>query len=122
MAISESLKRGTVELMILTLLAEEDLYGYQLCQILTERSKGLYKMQQTTLYPTLYHLVEKKLVSDRVELIGRRRTRVYYHLEDSGREYLTEIRNNYLSLTQGIFHVLGLSEIKEVSDEKSISS
>ena len=122
MAISESLKRGTVELMILTLLAEEDLYGYQLCQILTERSKGLYKMQQTTLYPTLYHLVEKKLVSDRVELIGRRRTRVYYHLEDAGREYLTEIRNNYLSLTQGIFHVLGLSEIKEVSDEKSISS
>ena len=122
MAISESLKRGTVELMILTLLAEEDLYGYQLCQILTERSKGLYKMQQTTLYPTLYHLVEKKLVSDRVELIGRRRTRVYYHLEDSGREYLTEIRNNYLSLTQGIFHVLGLSEIKEVSDEKTISS
>ena len=122
MAISESLKRGTVELMILTLLAEEDLYGYQLCQILTERSKGLYKMQQTTLYPTLYHLVEKKLVSDRVELIGKRRTRVYYHLEDSGREYLTEIRNNYLSLTQGIFHVLGLSEIKEVSDEKSISS
>lgn len=122
MAISESLKRGTVELMILTLLAEEDLYGYQLCQILTERSKGMYKMQQTTLYPTLYHLVEKKLVSDRVELIGRRRTRVYYHLEDSGREYLTEIRNNYLSLTQGIFHVLGLSEIKEVSDEKTISS
>ena len=122
MAISESLKRGTVELMILTLLAEEDLYGYQLCQILTERSKGMYKMQQTTLYPTLYHLVEKKLVSDRVELIGKRRTRVYYHLEDSGREYLTEIRNNYLSLTQGIFHVLGLSEIKEVSDEKSISS
>lgn len=122
MAISESLKRGTVELMILTLLAEEDLYGYQLCQILTERSKGLYKMQQTTLYPTLYHLVEKKLVSDRVELIGRRRTRVYYHLEDAGRVYLTEIRNNYLSLTQGIFHVLGLSEIKEVSDEKTISS
>ena len=59
MALSEGIKRGTVELLILTLLKDQDMYGYQLSQELVNRSNGLYTLQESSMYPTLYRLVEK---------------------------------------------------------------
>lgn len=106
MGISESLKRGTVELLLLTLLQEEDMYGYQLSQMLEQRSEGLFTLQEGSMYPTLYRLLEKGLISDRQELVGKRRRRVYYHLEPAGVAYLAEIRKEYLLLTKGVMNVL----------------
>lgn len=106
MSVSDNLKRGTVELLLLTLLAESDMYGYQLSQQLAERSEGLFALQEGSLYPTLYRLEEKGLISDRQELVGRRRTRVYYHLEPPGIKYLAEVRQEYFSINKGILNVL----------------
>ena len=106
MSISDNLKRGTVELLLLTLLGEQDMYGYQLSQMLAQRSGGLYTLQEGSMYPTLYRLMEKGLISDRKELVGKRRTRVYYHLEPKGEAYLAEIRREYFSLNQGVMNVL----------------
>ena len=92
MGITEGLKRGTVELMLLTLLKYEDMYGYQLSQELEIRSKGLFLLQEGSMYPTLYRMLEKGLVSDRIEKVGKRRTRVYYHIEPKGVEYLKTIK------------------------------
>ena len=116
-AISEGLKRGTVDLMILTILQEQDMYGYQLSQELYNRSKGLYSLQETSLYPTLYRLVEKKLISDRQEKVGKRRTRVYYHLEEAGKDYLKDIRKEYCKLSRGAFYVLGITNLRELDEE-----
>lgn len=106
MSVSDNLKRGTIELMLLTLLNESDMYGYQLCQTLEGRSEGLFIVKEGSLYPTLYRLLGKGLISDRKEKVGVRRTRVYYHLEPAGKEYLQEIRREYDALSQGILHVL----------------
>ena len=51
MGITEGLKRGTVELMLLTLLKDEDMYGYQLSQELEIRSKGLFLLQEGSIPP-----------------------------------------------------------------------
>ena len=114
MGIRENLKRGTVELLLLTLLSEEDMYGYQLSQELNNRSKGLFLLQEGSMYPTLYRMIDKALISDSQEKVGRRRVRVYYHLEPLGVEYLQEISREYADLTQGIFNVLNFK--KEVSE------
>ena len=106
MSISHNLKRGTVELLLLSLLGEQDMYGYQLSQTLAQRSEGLFTLQEGSMYPTLYRLMEKGLISDRKELVGKRRTRVYYHLEPKGETYLGEIRREYFSLNQGVMNVL----------------
>lgn len=106
MGISGNLKRGTVELLLLTLLGEQDMYGYQLSQTLAERSEGLFTLQEGSMYPTLYRLRKKGLISDRKELVGKRRIRVYYHLETQGEAYLDEIRREYFSLNQGVMNVL----------------
>lgn len=117
MAISEGIKRGTVELLILTILQDEDMYGYQLSQELSERSRGLYVLQETSMYPTLYRMVEKNLVSDRQEKVGKRRVRVYYHLEEAGKDYLKTIRKEYCKLSRGVFYILGITDIKELEEE-----
>lgn len=106
MSVSDNLKRGTVELLLLTLLQEQDMYGYQLSQELEKRSEGLFVLQEASMYTILYRLVEKGLISDRQELVGRRRTRVYYHLDAAGAAYLAQIRRDYFSVNKGVLNVL----------------
>lgn len=106
MGISESLKKGTSELMVLYLLKEEDMYGYQLAQELKKRSDGYFVMPEGSLYPTLYRLIEKGVVEDRQEIVGKR-LRKYYHLKDEGHAYLDEIIKEYKAINVGIAKVIG---------------
>lgn len=116
MALSDGIKRGSVEILILTLLQDQDMYGYQLSQELASRSKGLYTLQESSMYPTLYRLVEKKLISDRQEKVGKRRVRVYYHLEEAGKIYLKAIRKEYCSICRGMLYILGIENINELEE------
>ena len=109
MGISDNLKRGTIELMLLTMLKEEDMYGYQMTQTLAERSGGQFIIKEGSMYPTLYRLLGKGLISDYQKKVGARRTRVYYHLEPAGVEYLDKIRKEYFSMCEGIEKVLNRS-------------
>lgn len=95
--ILDNLRRGTIEIVLLSMLETEDQYGYQLSQKLKELSSGQYDLNDATMYPTLYRLVQRGyLETDRVNVIGRR-FRVYYHLSESGREYLNMQKDQYFS-------------------------
>lgn len=113
MGVSNSLKKGTVELLILKLLQDRDMYGYEITQELQTRSNGYFVLQEGSLYPTLYRMLERKLISDRQELVGRRRTRVYYHLEEEGRKKYELIKAEYLALNKGIMTIIGDDQKKE---------
>lgn len=102
MGIRENLKRGTVEMLILFLLSKSDMYGYELSKTLAEKSEGKYEIQEGSMYPTLYRLIERNYISDHKEVIGKRRTRVYYHIEEEGLKYLKEIIDEYNTLNDGI--------------------
>lgn len=110
MKIQENLKRGMTELLILHLLKQEDMYGYQMTQEFEKRSEGLFILKEGTMYPSLYRLIEKGMISDHKELIGKRRTRVYYHIENTGREYFDKIYAEYLSITEGIQKILNYND------------
>ncbi len=106
MGISENLKKGTSELLILYLLETGDMYGYQIAHELKVRSGEKFVMPEGSLYPTLYRLIEKGVIADRVEIVGKR-LRKYYHLvEPEGTEYLKTIRAEYDKISQGIQMVL----------------
>ncbi len=85
MGAPENLKRGTVELLLLTLLQTEDMYGYQLSQKLDEFSED-YLCCRSVYVCDFYTACRKKgYISASQQLVGRRRTRVYYHLEEKGK-------------------------------------
>ena len=75
------------ELIILTLLEKKDIYGYEFVPLLETVSGGRLIVTESTLYPTLYKLLDSHYISDREERAGKRRIRVYYHLEPSGHEH-----------------------------------
>ncbi len=109
----ENFKRGCAELLALHLLSKEDLYGYQITQLMDEKSGGRFTMLEGTLYLILYKLVDIGYLSTYSKLVGKRRTRKYYHLEDSGREYLEQMKKEYDEISTGIALILDREEKQE---------
>lgn len=106
----DNFKRGCAELLALYLLSKDDLYGYQICQLMEEKSGGRFTLLEGSLYLILYKLIDLGYLTVREELVGVRRKRKYYHLEDAGREYLNHLLNEYIEATKGISLILDLEE------------
>lgn len=103
-------------MLILHLLQKEDLYGYQMTRAFKEKSNGVYTMGEAALYLVLYRLVEAGYITDYEKLVGARRKRRYYHLEESGREYYHQILNDYLIITKSIAQILDMEDIENAAE------
>lgn len=108
-------RRGVMSLVILSLLKREDMYGYQLVQETAERSGGNLTTQEGSLYPVLYKLLDQGYISDKRIPVGKRMTRIYYHLEPAGEAYLQELIREYESITLGVIRIINNTE--ESTDE-----
>ncbi len=104
--IEENLKRGILEMLILKLLCEEDLYGYQMADIINTKSGGKLNVKEGSLYGPIYRLMEKNCLSETRVLVGKRRTRIYFHIEQTGREYLKKLTETYLRMNEGILQII----------------
>lgn len=92
-ALSRELKRGSTELLILALLEERDRHGYEIAQLIDQRSRGTISFHAASLYPSLYRMEEKDLIEGRwIEKPGQRRRR-YYTLTHNGRKTLASQRS-----------------------------
>ena len=101
-ALERELKRGSTELLILSLLEERDRHGYELARLIDERSGGAISFRVASLYPTLYRMEDKGMIEGRwVEKSGQRRRR-YYRLTKAGRRTLASQR----SVWQNFFEAL----------------
>jgi DNA-binding PadR family transcriptional regulator len=88
-------KKGTAELVVLAFLDEESRHGYELTQLIEERSGGALTFNFASLYATLYKLEERKLIQGRwVERPGQRRRR-YYKITAAGRDVLAAQRQEW---------------------------
>lgn len=112
---------STISLLILSILSKEDMYGYQIVQTLREKSQGYYMLRESSMYPTLYRLLEEGYISTGEEVIVQKRVRVYYHVEEKGLEYLRELKKNYFDATIGVCSVLNYKVSFESSGEESDS-
>lgn len=110
-------KMGTVEMIVLFLLEKEDLYGYQLSLLIEKLSCGNLTVTESTLYPTLYKLLDNKMISDWEVPVGKRRVRVYYHLEELGKQRLRDLLEDYQQITVGISQILSYAQLPEENNE-----
>lgn len=86
--VDENIKCGLIEILILSLLSQEDMYGYKIKMELAKRTNNTFVVKEGSLYGPLYRMQERKLISSRRELVGEKRFRNYYHIEEFGKEYL----------------------------------
>ena len=87
MAVDKSLVSGSTMLLILKLLEEKDMYGYEMIETLREKSENVFELKAGTLYPLLHGLEEKGFVeSYEKEAVGK--IRKYYHITRSGKKEL----------------------------------
>jgi PadR family transcriptional regulator PadR len=91
----DSAKKGSADLLILALVDEQALHGYDIARRIEERSGGTLHFTLASLYATLYRLEERGFIRGRwVEKSGQRRRR-YYRITDNGRAVLAAQREEW---------------------------
>lgn len=111
------LKKATIEMMLLKLLSESDMYGYQMTQELKKRSTGTYTLLEGSMYPILYRLSDQEHISFYEKKVTQRQSRVYYHLEEKGVQYLKQLLSDYEQFLDVISFLL-YSETGDVYQKK----
>lgn len=97
---------GITDLLILSILAKQDSYVYEIVKFIENFSKQTLVISQNTIYTATYKLENEGKISEYSKLVGKKRTRIYYHIEESGRKALSELIDNYNKTTNGVIEIL----------------
>ena len=106
MAIDKSLVSGSMVMLVLKLLEEKDMYGYEMIVALREKSDNVFELKARTLYPLLHAQEEKGFVqSYEQEVLGK--TRKYYSLTKEGKKQLKAKTEEWKEYSRAVTNVLG---------------
>ena len=95
-------KKGSAELLILSLLEARPRHGYEISKLIEQRSGGTLRFYVASLYPLLYRLEKRGWLQGRwVEKSGQRRRR-YYRLTRQGRKVLASQRHGWEVFVEAI--------------------
>ncbi len=103
--LDRELKKGSTELLILSLVEERARHGYEIGRLIEQRSGGVVQLHVASLYPLLYRLEKRGWIAGRwVEKDGERRKR-YYRLTSEGRKVLAAQRDTWREFVAAINRV-----------------
>lgn len=106
-ALDRELKRGSAELLILSLLDARPRHGYDLSKLIESRSSGQLKFHIDSLYPLLYRLEERGWIKGTwVEKADERRRR-FYRLTPQGKRVLAQQRKTWDAFVEAVKRVTG---------------
>ena len=104
--IDKSLLSGSTTLLLLQLLSEKDMYGYEMIETLKDRSQNVFELKAGTLYPLLHGMEGKKYLESYEREAGGK-TRKYYRITKTGRKHLKEKKKEWETYTGAVGRVLG---------------
>lgn len=107
MTIDKSLMSGSTTMLLLRLLSEKDMYGYEMIDTLRARSKNVFELKAGTLYPLLHSLEEKQLLIVYEKEVGGK-VRKYYSLTKEGHKLLAEKKEEWMIYSEAILNVLNM--------------
>ena len=106
--LDRELKKGSAELLILSLVESRSRHGYEIGKLIEERSQGTLSFRVASLYPLLYRLEARGWIQGRwVEKAGQRRRR-FYKLTRSGRTVLAAQRRGWQQFAEAIRRITGI--------------
>ena len=98
--------KGTLALLVLSLLKRRPMYGYELAATVKQETDGAFEWKAGSLYPCLHKLEQDDLVRAEWEGKPEGRQRKYYHLTRDGETVLAERIQAWSSISQAVNRVL----------------
>ncbi len=95
MAQRHKLMKGSADSLLLCLMGQQPMYGYQIIKELERRSQGYFKFKEGTLYPALHRLEKASLIVGKWQTLPSGRPRRYYYITDKGHRLLTVKRSQW---------------------------
>jgi PadR family transcriptional regulator, regulatory protein PadR len=106
--LDRELKKGSAELLILSLVEDQPRHGYDIGSLIEQRSRGVLRFNVASLYPLLYRLEKRGWIQGRwVEKAGQRRRR-YYRLTPEGVKVLAAQRSSWREFVEAVNRITGI--------------
>lgn len=105
--IKKSLLGGSTALMVMHLLSEKDMYGYEIVYELEKRSENVFSLKEGTLYPVLHGLEKDGFAASYTELAQTGKQRKYYRLTKKGISALEQKKAEWKRYSRGVNTVIG---------------
>lgn len=100
-------RKGSARVLILAMLAEKPMYGYQLARELKRRSKGYFVFKEGTLYPALHAMEKQGFLRSEWQVMDKGPSRKYYHLTEDGRKVLADSTKEWTTFSRRLLSILG---------------
>ena len=107
MAVDKSLLTGSMTMLVLKLLSEKDMYGYEMIDTLRKKSQNVFELKAGTLYPLLHGLEEKGMLKV-YEQEYQGKTRKYYSITKEGKKLLKSKTEEWNEYSGAIANVLAM--------------
>ena len=104
--VSKELLKGSTDLLVLTLIEKEPMYGYQMIKELSKKSENVFNLQEGTLYPILHTLEEKNYISSYWDESTSKK-RKYYSITENGRKQLKAKKQEWELFSAKVNQVIG---------------
>lgn len=107
MAIDKTLISGSMTMLLLKLLSDNDMYGYEMIDTLRQRSQNVFELKAGTLYPLLHSLEDKHLLTSyEQEVLGK--VRKYYCITKEGKSLLKSKETEWKEYSKAVTNVLAM--------------
>ena len=106
MSPARGMRKGSTTVLILSLVAERPMYGYQIAKELERRSDGYFDFKEGTLYPALHRMEKKGLLRGEWQVVAEGPSRKYYHITDKGKRALVDVAVEWTTFSRKILAML----------------
>lgn len=111
MQINKELLKGSTVILVLSLLEQRPMYGYEMIKEIEERSRGIFAFKEGTLYPILHTLERQGMLQSYWSGSEGGRQRKYYQITDEGGKHLKLRKKEWELFRSSVDQVIGLGEV-----------
>lgn len=102
----KSLVSGSMTMLLLSLLEEKDMYGYEMIENLREKSQNVFELKAGTLYPLLHGMEDKNLLTVYEQEVNGK-VRKYYSITKEGKKVLRQKKEEWKTYADAVGSVIG---------------
>ena len=108
-------RKGSTKVLILNVLAERPMYGYQIAKELKRRSQGYFAFKEGTLYPALHGMEKEGLLTSEWQVVEKGPSRKYYHITEEGKRMLSDSAKEWTTFSRRMLSILGEQKTEPAS-------